>query len=1124
MIRAHMVAVGFALAACFASSLASAATATLSARQDEGYARLVYTFEGDAAPALDAKLLGGVLVVSFSQNVSINVGHVAAAVPGFVQAARRDPDGRATRFALGRDVRLNVTNAGDKVFVDLLPANWRGLPPPLPREVIEALAARARQVDEMRMELQRLTQARRAPVGFEAGTHASFTRLIFRLPEPVDVDFGSADGEGNLTIGLPLQFDLAAARAAVSPDIVALSARITDDKLVISLSARDARAMRGFREDDSFVIDLLNEEAPVAPPQVQAVVQQAPEEAVVQPAVLAPPEPAKPSDGPPPAAAAEPPTAEPANPAANAGPESAARPVLGFETGHHSLMIAMPFAIDVPTALFARGTHIYFVVDSKDPIDPEAFVKEGNGLIRSARVIPTGPGQALEIETDEVRLATLARRETQWSLQIGEGAHGSGRPVTLMPGFTENGRAIVQAELSGAGTVHWVDAAGGRRGVVTAGEPMRSLSRPREFVEFRAFATMHGLAFEPIADDVSIKVAGDRVEVSRDEGLTISVDAVAQRKRATALRANSPFDITTWRAARNDPVRMANELARVAAQTEGGARTSARIALARHYLANGNAAETKAIIDIARGDAGDLDADANVQLMRGAALVMLGRFEPALDVLGAPVIADSGEAALWRMTAEAALGRVGAARRSFDAGRGVLAALPEDLQLLFRQTMVEILIAVDEFPAAAAELDALEALGLPEGQPRRMILRGKIAEGQQQPRLALEAYRRALEGRDDVAAADARLLAALLRHSNGDTDNTQTISELENFTAMWRGDMIEADALAALSRLYAEERRWREAFTAMRVLTQEHPTAEVTREVGTEMGALFARLFLGEEQDAAPPTLEMVALFYDFSALTPAGRRGDAVIRRLADRLADADLLEQAAELLEYQITNRLQGAARAEVAANAAVMHLMNRKPARAQQILDRTRFANLPGSIAKRRLMLEARALADLSRTDLALELVEDLEGPDVGRLRSDALWSARRWQAAAEMLELNLQDKWRREGPLSEGERQDVLRAAIGYALAGDVIGSDRLRAKYGIKMSGTPDVHGFDIATAPADLRGSEFQEMARAISMTDTLDRFLTDYRARYEEAPAQDPAGDPPASEARDDRTADARG
>ncbi len=101
-------------------------------------------------------------------------------------------------------------------------------------------------------------------------------------------------------------------------------------------------------------------------------------------------------------------------------------------------------------------------------------------------------------------------------------------------------------------------------------------------------------------------------------------------------------------------------------------------------------------------------------------------------------------------------------------------------------------------------------------------------------------------------------------------------------------------------------------------------------------------------------------LFYDFRELTPIGSRGDEMIRRLADRLVSVDLLDQAAELLQYQVDHRLQGAARAQVATRLAVIYLMNRKADRALATLRATRTADLSNELRNQRLLLEgARAV---------------------------------------------------------------------------------------------------------------------------------------------------------------------
>ena len=221
-----------------------------------------------------------------------------------------------------------------------------------------------------------------------------------------------------------------------------------------------------------------------------------------------------------------------------------------------------------------------------------------------------------------------------------------------------------------------------------------------------------------------------------------------------------------------------------------------------------------------------------------------------------------------------------------------------------------------------------------------------------------------------------------------------------------------------------------------------------------------------------------------------------------ADRLVSVDLLASAAELLQHQVDHRLQGAARAQVATRLAVIYLMNRKPDRTLATLRATRLADLSNDLRNQRLLLEARALSDLGRHDVALEVVANIQGRETMRLRSDILWAGKRWRDAAEQIELLYGERWREFEPLAAGERRDILRAGVGFVLGEDSIGIGRLREKYAGKMEAGPDRRAFDVVTAPIDANGTQYREVAHASAAVDTLDAFLRDLRARYPEAAA----------------------
>src|SRR5580704_10014296 len=297
----------------------------------------------------------------------------------------------------------------------------------------------------------------------------------------------------------------------------------------------------------------------------------------------------------------------------------------------------------------------------------------------------------------------------------------------------------------------------------------------------------------------------------------------------------------------------------------------------------------------------------------------------------------------------------------------------------------------------------------------------------------------------------------------------------------------------------------------MRSAMAAHPDSAMTRQIQDEAAATFDSLFLAGKGDAMP-AIDALALFYDFRELTPIGSRGDEMIRRLADRLVSVDLLDQASDLLQYQVDHRLQGAARAQVATRLAVIYLMNRKPDRALATLRATRTADLSNDLRNQRLLFEARALSDLGRHDLALEVIGNIEGREAIRLRSDILWSARRWDDSAEQIELMYGDRYKDFQPLTDIERQDILRAEIGYALAEDTLGLGRFRDKYAAKMAATPDARAFEIVSAPLGTSGEEFGAIAHAAASVDTLESFLRDMKARYPDSAAATAPTAPPAA------------
>jgi len=203
--------------------------------------------------------------------------------------------------------------------------------------------------------------------------------------------------------------------------------------------------------------------------------------------------------------------------------------------------------------------------------------------------------------------------------------------------------------------------------------------------------------------------------------------------------------------------------------------------------------------------------------------------------------------------------------------------------------------------------------------------------------------------------------------------------------------------------------------------------------------------------------------------------------------------------LLQHQVDHRLQGAARAQVATKLATIYLMNHKPDFALAAIQKTRVSDLAGDLREQRLLLEARALSDIGRHDVALEIIEGMKSAEAQRLRADILWTAKKWRPAAEAIELLYGERWKEFTPLNDRERTDILRGAIAYALAEEPLGLKRFRDKYAAKMMDGPDRKAFEVVSAPIAPASKEFRDVANAVGNASTLEAFLYEMHKRYPE-------------------------
>ena len=782
--------------------------------------------------------------------------------------------------------------------------------------------------------------------------------------------------------------------------------------------------------------------------------------------------------------------------------------VVAVNRSGDNLRVEFPFAVPTPAAVFRRADMLWLVFDSAAKLDLAALSANGAKLIRSAVLERGQDGEAiLRIRLERPRLASLDADGPGWIVNIGDTVTTPTRALGIARAIAGKGRASIAIPIVDPRNIHRLKDPdiGDRLMVITALGPARGFLKSQDFVELRVLPSTHGVVVQPVADDITAEIAVDKITIGRPGGLSLSSSALGSQPQVEPSFRSMTFDTQLWGYDREAKFNeRQNDLIRTAAMAPESKRRTARLNLARFYLARDMAPEAKAVLDVALSDQRG-NEDITGVVLKAIADVMLDRPDDALKELANPQIGNQQDAAIWRAVAYAQQGKWPQARDGFKNVDTAMGALPIELQRMAMRLSLRSSIEVRDFTGATRMVNEFETIGVPpELEPSISVLVGRLYEGLGRTEDAVTSYRAAAASSDRRAAAQGRLREIALLFATGDMPRKDVIHDLETLTTVWRGDETEAEGLKILAHLYTEDNRYRDAFHTMRTAMMAHPNSDLTRKIQDEAAVTFDSLFLAGKGDALPP-VEALGLFYDFRELTPIGRRGDEMIRRLADRLVAVDLLDQATELLQHQVDHRLQGAGRAQVATRLATIYLMNRKPDRALATLQSTRTAELSGDLRDQRLLLEARAMSDIGRHDLALELIANIKSREANRLHADILWAAQRWRDAAEQIELLYGERWREFTPLSQAERDDILRATIGYALGEEPIGLSRLREKYEAKFADGPDRRAFDVVSAPIGTANAEFQDVAKKVASVDTLDAFLRDMQARYPQAPLNGP-------------------
>lgn len=818
--------------------------------------------------------------------------------------------------------------------------------------------------------------------------------------------------------------------------------------------------------------------------------------------------------------------------------------IVGVRNKKDSFAIDFPWSERVATAVFQRGRDIWIIFNKESRID----------TARLRTVLPTSiinitryktPGNTvIKLETrGDIFPAVESKKGTyHWSVHLLPNATSAQKDATIDINTDASNPHLLFQVFDVANPFSFYDPAIGDRWLVAPlYEPGLGVTNPRRFPAFDIVPSSQGIAILTQRPELEFEKTRLGLKLGSKNSLNISRElpyiAGSSPVKGTTNTSNVLLPYDRWyvesgtflTARRNimERLRTAPNDTRPAIMTE----------LANLYLGQGFGLEAASIYDVVKRLSPTYYADNKLALASAAAYFIAGRMENAAQAIKSPDLFSVQEAKLWKeaiglfiptqvritgaeVTAikptidpdtplseseqerqaneqlkQIALNATIAAQgfEYFDYHNNYIRYYPPSIRQRLSIVAADAYLERSKYGNAIKVFDVLNKEGLLEPvQLEAEYILGAIALERDKADEARTTWQRlaAQEGNQKIRAKAAYALAKL-DYTEGKIDLPEAIKKIEALRMSWRGDTHERDLLEYLGQLYVDDKQYDMALRIWRELTNYFPTDPKVVDITTRTAELFERLFYNGLADELPP-LKSLALFYEFRELTPIGERGNAIIQKLADRLAAVDLIDRATQLLEHQTKFRLEGEERARVGAHLALLYLIDREPQKALETLEITHFGNMPENLRYQRLRLSAQALASLNRLEEALAIMHADRTKEGETLRLDILWKMKDWANVINQSENMIASRKDLTAPLNETETDIVLKLALAYSFEKDLTQLNYLRDYYTNLMKNSPYKDIFNhITNNTAPIDPEDFALVTQQISRTEN---FMKQFR------------------------------
>lgn len=792
---------------------------------------------------------------------------------------------------------------------------------------------------------------------------------------------------------------------------------------------------------------------------------------------------------------------------------------IGLSISEDNATLRFPFAERLAMAVFTRDKTLWVVINKPIQLDVSDFTETTSKLVGKPDIIPSAKSTILRVPIDE-KLRPSTTKETDsysWGILLAAQPQPLQEilPLALRMETTPPQLFIPALEMADSISV-FDPLVGDELVIMPLFKPGTGIANAKDFVDFALLPSAQGIAVLKKSDQVSVDTLRDGVRVTAADGASFTPDlpmTEVKQGHEKLLDVGTLFPYLQWKT--QDPNNSRPELQAFYKQImhapDVNKANEARLNIAKIYLGQGMAAEALGALDVIREKDPSFYRSHKLAALRGAANFLMYRYADASRDFAASELDKQKEPDFWRKVVADLLGNPDEEYDFLSLNEDYISKYPPEMRRRLVIVVADRAIFDKNYNEALKIIESLQEPELREPvQDYIRFLMASISAGTGQDAEAQEIWDELAENyTHPFIRASAELARVMWAIDHDELTAKKAEDRLERLRLSWHGDRMELQIIQLLGKLYEDKKDYINAMRIWHGGIVSFPNSALAVEMKEKMQNAFNIMFNQGKADELP-SLDVLAMYYEYRNYAPSGTGSGDLIEKLADRLVSVDLLSQAADLIDSQMRYIAEKEQRSRLGAGLAAIHLHNNNPKKALEALQDSLYGENSLLLRLHRNRLAAEAMVAQDRLPSALELLGQDTSQEAEWIRLDIFWKQRNWDKVISTVEGLFKQRPDVTVALSLDESEALMKLALAYVFENNTIQVQYLRDYFLPLLADNPYKDAFNFVTQPDfAVTTTNFDEVIKNLSDTRN---FIGHYNTRIKLA-------DTPAVTPKDEKT-----